>query len=218
MAGSNAAEKNKPKSAVIVDISGEGGNSSKDSASGNRKKKKKGGSIKLFIFLILFFVALVCSAVVIYINDFFAVQTTIIEIAHSIDPEYRGITEKEAELNLRDEKQEALQAKLDAEEKRLATLEQELAKKEQDVAILERSKTPVYRPPINEDDVVYMQNIGKIYGAMEPANAAKAMAELRSVEDMAAIIYFMSQKNAAAVLELMDPKIAALITEQLLHD
>ncbi|NLB28868.1 MAG: hypothetical protein GX823_01360 [Clostridiales bacterium] len=62
-----------------------------------------------------------------------------------------------------------------------------------------------------------MEGIAKLYAAMEPENAADVIVNLYSLEDMAAIIHFMSASKAAGILECLTPQLAAQITDQLIN-
>lgn len=215
MAERNTAEKKKkPDSGVVVDISA-------DAAGGKGKKgkkpKKKKSKLGLMITVFILVLALAATGYVIFRNDFWGVRTAVFTFVHNLDPEYKELTEWEATLTTKEETLTLREQEVDTAQTDLDAYSTELDEREKYLADLEASRVPVYRPPINEDDVVYMQNIGKIYAAMEAKNAADIMVRLYSIEDMAAIIYYMEQTSAAAVLEQMKAEIAADITDQLLR-
>jgi len=51
---------------------------------------------------------------------------------------------------------------------------------------------------------------------MAPEAAAVILAELRDPQNVAVILYYMSERSAAAILSALEPEFAAKITEILL--
>lgn len=214
MADKKATEKKKIAAAgAVVDIS----TGDAIEADGKKKKRKKS---KVAPFLILFFVilALLTVTYVTFYFNFWNVRTTVFTFVHGLDPDYRAIELREQELEVWEEKLEALNSQSITERNELASLEAQLKEKEAYLANQEASRKPIYRPPVNEEDALYMQGIGKIYSSMEPENAAEIMTRLYTIQDMAAIIYYMSQASAGAIMECMDPDTAAAITDRLLNE
>lgn len=209
---STAKKKKKSDAATIVDISGEQQQSEAGgkNAPKKKRKRKKGKLILVCAIILLLTLAAGFVFVVLQFNPF-EMRTAVFGFIHNLDPDYKAVYLLEASVTERE-------TALNTREATLDSLQETLSKREADIVAAESSTTPVYRPPVNEDDVIYMQNIGKIYAAMEPGNAANIMVKLYSVEDMAAIIYYMKQSSAAAILELMEPSVAAQITDKLLHE
>lgn len=220
MAEANAAEKKKNgNGATVVSISN-GDKTAHPEANGTKaekkKRKKKGGKGILFVIMLLLLA--IAFVVATFIFDLFGLRTQFFSFVHGLDPEYRSVEVFKYELDEREKQLNELEASLAAQQQQLAEYSEELAEQEAYITDLELSSNPVYRPPVNEEDQAYMQNIGKIYAAMDAEAAAKIMVKLYSIEDMAAIIYYMPQAGAAAILEQMDAGTAADITDQLLHD
>ena len=205
MAGVTAAEKGK---AGIAETTG---------APTEKRKKKKGG-VRALLATIIVLLALSTAIFFIFRYDLYGIRTSLFSFVHNLDPSYQDDTDRSAELYTWELALSEREGRIATEETRLADQSKELGEREQAVTDREVNRVPVYRPPINEDDVLYMQNIGKIYAAMDATAAADIMVRLYSVEDMAAIVYYMSQSAAAAILENMDPTVAANITDRLLHD
>ncbi|MCL1829498.1 MAG: hypothetical protein FWG32_08420 [Oscillospiraceae bacterium] len=221
MAAGKTAVKNKNEEADAVNASaGEGkpergkkrGGKTK---TGNKKRKSRFPLIAILIVIVL----VVGFAGAVFYFDFFNVRTDFYEFLHSVDPDYKGVTDRETALaalavNLTDREEQVL-----ADEERLSSKDTALNEREAIIAAREKElgRWPIYRPPVNADDVSYVQNIGVIYAEMEPAAAAEIMIRLYSTEDMAAIIYYMEPPNAAAIMECMPPDEAAMISNSLLR-
>ena len=185
---------------------------------GRPKKRKKRGKLILFLLLFLFIVALGVGGYFALNFNIWGIRDTVIETVNKLDPGYvtykymltsvedreKAVTDKESEL--RDE------------EARLGNIKTNLDKRESDLIVSEQNRVPIYRQPLSEEDEENLKSLGKTYASMTPAEAAKRIAALLNVEDMAAIIYNMSETSAAAVLEAMDTRLAAQITEALLRD
>jgi flagellar motility protein MotE (MotC chaperone) len=154
--------------------------------------------------------------------DQWGFRTAIIELVDSLDPEYVDLTRREAALaagvaELETQRQDAV-----AEDERLEALRLELERRE---ALLEAREeqteqnsvgAPGYWLGLSPQEIEDMESLGKTYAAMESAAAAEIMAELYTVNDAAAILYYMAEKNAAPILEAMDRQFAAAVTEALL--
>lgn len=218
MAKTNAAEKRKmPEGAVIVDISSDEGAAGPEKIRKKDKKKRKNSKLKIFLVLLILFLALASAVFIIMKFDFFGARAAFFQFVHNLDPEYQALSDMRQSLEEWEGNLTQIQEDLYARDQALDDMETGLLAREKELAEQEAGSNPVYRPPVNDEDVAYMKNIGKIYAEMEPKNAADIMAKLYSVEDMAAIIYYMPQTGAASILELMDAKVAAQITDKLLH-
>ena len=217
MADKNARNQ-APDYTTVVDISGGKKGVSKkqvDKVKTPKKKRKKKLLLFIIIFVLLVLIAAFLTAHLYF--DFFGWKEPMFEIMHNLDPDYKDIGDREAALI--DKESDLEQQELALTEREDAVLLKELAnnKRETELNDLEKSRVPVYRPPINETDREYMEGIAKIYANMEPENAASVMNNLYTLEDMAGIIYFMSAAKAAAILECMTPSRAAQITDHLIN-
>ena len=61
-----------------------------------------------------------------------------------------------------------------------------------------------------------MQSLSRSYAQIAPAAAADILIKLKDEQHVAAILYFMSERNAAAILSAMESEFAARITDILL--
>ena len=206
-----------PDNTTVVDISGgkKGVSKKKAERAKSGKKKKRKLPLLIIIFVLVLLIAAFLTAHLYF--DFFGWKAPMFEIMHHLDPEYTELTDRESTLTDRETNAEQRELALAERESSLTTRELQLGQREANLAQSEKARVPVYRPPINDSDREYMESISKIYAGMEPANAASIMVKLYSVEDMAAIIYFMSTSKAAAILENVAPELAAQITDQLIN-
>lgn len=181
----------------------------------NKAGKKKRGVVGLIIIIAL----VIAAAVFLFLTirfDIGGVRTKVIEAVNRFDPVYaekvdvlEGLEEREQAVALREQQVEDDEQKISSQQDELKTWENELNS-------TSARKTPIYRRLLNEQDVKDMKSLSKTYAAMEPVDAAAIMVELYSVEDMAAIIYYMKEASAAAILVEMDTRLAADITMALL--
>ncbi|MDR1589100.1 MAG: hypothetical protein LBS51_02795 [Oscillospiraceae bacterium] len=197
----------------------------KDKKAAGARQGRKRGKRKLIIIIaaaVLLAAALAAFVFVVIEFDQWGFRTAIIELVDSLDPEYVDLTRREAALaagvaELETQRQDAV-----AEDERLEALRLELERRE---ALLEAREeqteqnsvgAPGYWLGLSPQEIEDMESLGKTYAAMESAAAAEIMAELYTVNDAAAILYYMAEKNAAPILEAMDRQFAAAVTEALL--
>ncbi|MDR1117661.1 MAG: hypothetical protein LBL09_05380 [Oscillospiraceae bacterium] len=179
------------------------------------KKKKQGGIAGLIVILILIMAAV--GFLVLSVNlNLGGVRDKLIDIVCSFDPEYQDYKLLVRSVNSQQEKLVERENKAEKEEERLAALKKELEDWRTELDSKDYRRTPIYRRLLNQTDIDDMKSLSKTYSLMAPADAAERLAELYEVEDMAAIIYYMSEAGAAAILSAMDAGLAADITQALL--
>ena len=138
----------------------------------------------------------------------------------------KELDELEAELDARDiERQSdfaARKADLDEREDAIVLKEEEIEQRieaiiqhEQDMltAEIEISRTPVYRRELDEQEQADLESLSATYAAMAPDAAADILMRMYDLSDVAAIVYYMSDKKAAEILSAMDPAYAANLTQ-----
>jgi flagellar motility protein MotE (MotC chaperone) len=135
-----------------------------------------------------------------------------------MDPEYVAAEQLHDQLNQRETELEERESKVAKEKERLAELEKKLDDREKELDRKEWESVPIYRRPMTDEELEDMKSIGEIYARMQPADAAAILASLYSIDDMAAILYYMSEESSSAILAAMDRTVAAEITDELLHD
>lgn len=204
-----------PNNTTVVDISGGKKGVSKKKA--QKKANKKRRKLPLLIFLILMILLVAAFLFLHFYYDMFEWKAPMYDLMHHLDPDFVELVDREAAIAPREAALDQREAELDEREVSLNLWQMELQSREEELKQSEKLRKPVYRPPINDTDKEYMTGIAKIYAGMEPQNAAEVMVNLYSVEDMAAIVYFMSSAKAAAILECVNPELAAQITDQLLN-
>ena len=184
------------------------------------KGKKKGKKLKIILIIVL--VLLVAGFVFeeIYYN-YLGTRDILIDAVVKLDPEYgtrwKRLDEREASLN-------ALKAELDNREKTITSRESqndrrstELDRREKEVDELVSWYSPLYRRQMTEQELEDMQSVSMAYSRMAPDAAAAILMELNDPDDVAAILYYMSERSAAAILAVMEPEFAAVITEIFLY-
>jgi len=207
--------------------------------------KKKGGPLKLI--LILLPIVLVAAFVVLLVLNLFGIRdiaggvvidpliSTIVWFDPgftSVDDELRAKSdEREAELNKREtginERDEKLakreseienrESMLDSKEIQLNRRSASLDSQEEQATQTARPSLPLYRRAMTEQELADMQSLSRKYSRMTPDAAADILMELNDDRHVAAILYYMSERNASAILAVMDAEYAAKITEILLY-
>ena len=183
--------------------------------------KKKGGILKIILLIV---VALLVAGFVfeeIYFN-FLGTRDVFIDLVMGLDPEYvarvDNLDSREAELDRMQSDIEARERMAETREAQLLRRSSELDIREEVVFDWEQWAMPLYRRQMTEQELLDMQSLSISYSRMSPEAAAEILVELEEPGDVAAILYFMSERNAAAILAVMDPVFAAMITEILLYN
>lgn len=122
-----------------------------------------------------------------------------------------ALNERKAGLDVREDEIIDREIKVD---ERSASLD----KREQDMNNIELDRTPIYRRSLSEQEIADMEALSGTFAAMAPASAADILMRMYDPADVATIIYYMSQKNAAAVMAALDPAYAANLTQLLMAD
>jgi flagellar motility protein MotE (MotC chaperone) len=153
--------------------------------------------------------------------DQWGIRTSFIGAVDSLDPQYRALTRREAELAEKSGALDARELEAAEEDERLAVLRQELERREGELKVEAGSgetESSGYWLRLSPQDTEAMESLAKTYAAMDAAAAAEIMAGLYSVRDMAAILYHMAERSAAPILEAMDRQMAARVTQELLRN
>ena len=197
-----------------------------------KEKKKKGGKLKIILIIII--VVLVAGFVAEeIIFNFLGVRSAFVGLVVKLDTEKAGeaaldelfeqrfserFNEREDELNKLQGELDTLQRSLETRETQLLRRGIELDLREEALEEKEQQFVPRYRREMTEQELEDMQALGNTYSLMSPEAAASILMELENADDVAAILYFMSDRNAASILAAMDPEYAAVITEILLDN
>lgn len=180
------------------------------------KKKKKSRALRIIIPLFIVFVIVAGLAAALIFN-LFSLQDMFFDTIYSLDPDYISVDVLRSELDRREAELNEKEEKLLKNEQRLEKLREELNKRKSELDERETAIIPLYLRPLNEEELANMKSVGRIYSQMAPEEAAEILASLYSVDDMAAILYYMPEKSSAAILAAMDTALAAEITNVLIH-
>jgi len=127
------------------------------------------------------------------------------------------LVEWEIELNLREDELNARENAASAREQQLNIRAEAQDAREKDLMDLYDRVVPIYRRMLTDQELEDMISISRSYTQMSPDVAAGILVELNDPKDVAAILYYMSERNAAAILSVMDADFAAELTEILLY-
>ena len=185
-----------------------------------KKKKKKGRILKIILIIVI--VLLIAGFVFeeLYFN-YLGTRDIFIDAVVRLDPAYGA---REHRLDSIENDLDRRQAELDAREKTVGFRESqndrrgvELDKWEETIIDREQMTMPLYLRKMTEQEQSDLQSLSRSYSLMAPDAAVAILMELEEQDDVAAILYNMSDRNASAILALMDPEYAAEITMILLY-
>jgi len=205
------------------------------------KGEKGGGAGSIILIMVLVLVILIGGfSAALYFDVFSAreimadvVTEPLLDVIIWLDPGFssirqRLVIESEAqEKRLEERKQELDEREVEIEilENAFGTMEEQLDRRasdldrreEQILAMYERT-IPIYRREMTEQELEDMNSLSRTYTQMAPETAARILVQLYDPRDVAAILYFMGERNAGSILAEMDVNYAANITEILLYN
>ena len=129
---------------------------------------------------------------------------------NDLDERKQGLDTRESELKDREKE-------LDLREERLDSRKEQLDKREEQINLSQERSMPAYLRDMTEEELADIMSVSTSYSRMDPGTAAGILVELRDPNDVATILYYMSERNAAAILSVMEPEFAARITEILMN-
>ena len=134
-----------------------------------------------------------------------------------------GLDERETKIEAREETLDEREIVINARETAVVSSEAQIKKRSDELdkreAVLndqELEQIPIYLREMTEQERADKVSLSRSYGNMAPETAADILSKLSDLQNVAAILYFMSERNAAAILSEMEPVFAARITEILL--
>ena len=182
--------------------------------------KKKGGKLKIILLIILVLLVAGFVAEEVYFN-WLGTRDMVIDAVIKLDPNIRArgarLDAREAALAEKEEAFEARERQVLTRETQNERRKAELDRTAAELADRELRATPIYRRQMSEQELEDMVSISRAYSQMQPESAAAILGELDSNEDVAAILFYMTERNAAAILAVMEPEYAARITSILLY-
>jgi len=157
----------------------------------------------------------------------------LLDIIIWLDPEYhtirqrlraeeeaslRRFEERTAELNRREADIGILEDMVVSREQVVERRTHDLDRREEQIIAMYERTIPLFRRPDRTDqEMEDMLSLSRMYTRMSPDVAATILVQLYDPRDVAGILYYMSERNAAAILSEMDVRYAANITEILLY-
>jgi len=130
----------------------------------------------------------------------------------------RQFEERTAELDRREEDIDILEGMIVAREQVVERRMHDLDRREEQIIAMYERTIPLFRrPDRSEQEMDDMLALSRTFTNMSPDTAATILVQLYDPRDVAAIIYYMSERNAASILAEMDVRYAANITEILLY-
>jgi len=213
------------------------GKKDKDSKDG----EKKGGAAGIIIIMLLMLVILVGGFTAALYFDVFDSRVIIADVLTEplldvliwLDPEYhtirqrlteeeeasvRRFEERTAELDRRQEDLEIQEGMIDAREQVVVRRTHDLDRREEQIVAMYERTIPLFRRPDRSDqEMDDMLALSRTFTNMSADQAATILVHLYDPRDVAGILYYMSERNAAAILSEMDVRYAANITEILLY-
>jgi len=129
----------------------------------------------------------------------------------------RRFAERMEELALREAEIELLEGSMVSREQQVERRTHDLDRREEQILAMYERTMPLWRRDMTEEEMEDMVSISRIYTNMSPEDAANRLIQLYDPRDVAAILYFMGERNSASILAQMDVRYAANITEILLY-
>jgi len=227
------------KAAVDADSSEKASKGKKGKGKGKPVKKGGGGGV-IAVMLIIALLLVGSFGAAVYFNVFSAraitadlVNDPLLRVIIWLDPSFSTVDERmREEADARDRRLSALEEKLneriaevEQRESRADTREQQLDRwaielnnrEEQIIAMYERT-IPLYRRDMTDQERDDMISYARTFTQMSPEDAAEILVRIGSVENTAAILYFMGERNAAAIMAALHPDYAAAVTNVWLYN
>ena len=127
------------------------------------------------------------------------------------------LNDRKLELDTREGELKENEKELDLRNERLDARSEQLDKREEQINLSQSRSVPAYLREMTEEELADIMSVSTSYSRMDPGTAAGILVELRDPNDVATILYYMSERNAAAILSVMEPEFAARITEILMN-
>ncbi|MDR2590960.1 MAG: hypothetical protein LBC71_08270 [Oscillospiraceae bacterium] len=209
-------------------------------AKGKGKGKKGGGGGSIVIIMIVILLLTVGSFGFAVYTDFMSARAFLADVFSEhlidaiiwLDPRFSTINDQmQKEADAREEKLNEREAdiaeqeiEIEQRESVLSTREQqnerrtiELNNREDELTEMYERITPLYRRDNSQEAIDEMMSISRTFTQMSPEEAAAILIEVYDDTDVAAILFFMAERNRAAILASFEPEYAAHITEILLY-
>jgi flagellar motility protein MotE (MotC chaperone) len=183
------------------------------------KKKKR---VPLLI-LVGVLIALIAAFVFLVAQfNLLGFRDKVFDVLYKLNPTYETVLQYEATIRQRETDVNARIAEIEVVEaqqtEQAAALDRRRVElDDMEAGIKQQRDLPVYRRPLDDQALADMVAISAVYANMEPTEAAAVISRLFTIEDMAAVIYYMDAEKAALIMEKMEASVAAGITDKLLR-
>jgi len=202
--------------------------------------KEKGGAGGIIIIMILVLLILVGGFAAALYFDIFDSRVIIADIITDplldmiiwLDPGYSSINqrlvlerelmerrfaERTEDLDIREAEIEMLENMLTGREQQLERRAFDLDRREEQIIAMYERTIPIHRRDMTEQELEDMLSLSRTFTQMAPDTAAQILVGLYDPRDVAALLYYMGERNAASILAVMRVDYAAEITEILLY-
>ena len=200
------------------------------------KSNKKSGAGGIILIMILVLIILIGGFGAALYFDMFSSRTIIADIVNDpllqvvvwLDPRFtsvdqrlrserdtqeRRFSERSLELDEREDDIIELEDILSRREQILDRREADLDRREAEVLAMFERTIPLYRRDMTDEELDNLRSYSRTYAQMAPADAARILVEIYDQRDVAAILFYMSERARAAIMSEMTPSYAAAITE-----
>ncbi|MDR0489882.1 MAG: hypothetical protein LBH28_01360 [Oscillospiraceae bacterium] len=127
--------------------------------------------------------------------------------ARELDARKTELSEREKEIASSEKASDERAAGLDMREKELAKAPE-----------VPEELVPIYRRMLTDQEKKDMESLSRTFSRMTPETAVSILTRLYDPNDVAAILYYMSERDAAAVMSVMAADYAAKLTEIFLYE
>jgi flagellar motility protein MotE (MotC chaperone) len=177
-------------------------------APAKKHRKKISGAAILCIILLL---AIAGSAGAVYF-DIAGAKQMVASVLQISAPTTTAVSTANTDIEAQKADLEKRAKDLSVREQNLKTKEDELSTKEQDIAKREKAVTDAEsKLASDKQQQVYIQTSAKIFEQMDAAKAAKAIAGMKTTDEMAHVLLNMSTAKAALVMNQMSSALATKI-------
>ena len=213
----------------------------KEKAPKEKKSQSGGGAGGIIVIMILVLIILIGGFGAALYLDMFSAREIVAEIVTEpllgiitwLDPGYSSIEQRqraeaeaqerknaarELELDEREANIELMEAILDTREALLDRRDAEQDRREEQIIAMYERTVPLYRRELTDEVLEEMNTLARTYTNMSPETAAGILVRLYDIRDVASILWYMSERNAAALLAAFTPEYAAEITELWLYN
>ena len=180
-----------------------------------KPKVAKKSRVKFLLIIIIALVVIAAIAVLVLgvMKNLFGIRNSMMNFLGSMDPNYVTVEAQDASLKKREQSVTDREKAVKEQEDGLKDKEKELDTREKNVG---NGTFAEYIAGFSNEHISQLQQLASVYSNMDAKAAAAALSKLGNVEDMAVVINYMKDQNAAALMNNLDADTAAKITEYIL--